>query len=167
VKKALKILVGLFVLLLGAIQIDALADKLPVIQKHKHLDRPADLPVDASKTLEVVCDAPADVRALLSAACADCHSHATKWPWYSYVAPMKWFVVEHVVAGRKHINFATFGDEVSEDQGHILDECATEVAEGHMPLPSYVRFHSEADLSEADRKKLVDWFRAESQKRKG
>ncbi len=165
-KKPLKITLGLGLLGFAGIQVDALADRLPVVQKHIHLDRPADRTVDAAKSLESATSAPEDIRKLITAACADCHSAKTVWPWYSYVAPMKWLVIEHVVQGRKHVDFATFGDESSEDQAHLLEECATEVGEKHMPIDNYTWLHPEAKLSETDRKKLVDWLNAEAAKRK-
>ena len=37
-------------------------------------------------------DAPAEVAAVLRAACYDCHSHETRWPWYSRVAPVSWSI---------------------------------------------------------------------------
>lgn len=166
-KKILRLLAILVAVVLVAIQFDALADRLPVIQKHKHLDRPADLVVDAKLALETVASAPDDVKKLLAVACNDCHAAKTEWPWYSYVAPMKWFVIEHVVAGRKKAMFAKFGEETSEDQAHVLEECVEVVEEKSMPLESYTWLHGDAKLSDADRKKLVDWFKAEAAKRKG
>lgn len=165
-KKPLKIVLGLGLLGFVAIQVDALADLLPKVRKEVHLDRPADRTGDPAKSLEAVTAAPEDIRKLLSASCNDCHSAKTVWPWYSHVAPMKWLVIEHVVQGRKKFDFATFGDESSEDQAHRLEECAEEVGEKHMPIDNYTWLHPEAKLSDDDRRKLVAWFNAEAAKRK-
>jgi len=39
---------------------------------------------------------PPQVAALLRAACYDCHSSETRWPWYSRVAPMSWLIASDV-----------------------------------------------------------------------
>lgn len=162
-KKPLKVVLGLGLVGFGTIQIDPAANLLPKIHE-KHLNRPADLPFEAANTMEATLKAPDDVKKLLAGACYDCHSHATKWPWYSYVAPVKWFVIEHVNHGRRKANFSEFGNDVAEDQAHTLRECAEVVDDGEMPESGYAALHSEAKLSDADRKKLVDWFRAEADK---
>ena len=41
---------------------------------------------------------------LFARACADCHSHQTRWPWYSHVAPVSWYIANHVEDGRKPFN---------------------------------------------------------------
>ena len=34
--------------------------------------------------------APPQVKSLLREACYDCHSNETRWPWYTYIAPVSW-----------------------------------------------------------------------------
>jgi hypothetical protein len=97
-------------------------------------------------------DAPR-TRELAARACFDCHSHETRWPWYTHVAPMSWFVAHHVDEGREHLNFSTW-DRPSKD----ADECAEAVREGWMPLESYLWAHPEARLSEAEKAELVAGF---------
>lgn len=46
-----------------------------------------------------------ETKALADRACMDCHSNQTKWPWYSYVAPVSWWVADHVEEGRSKLNF--------------------------------------------------------------
>ena len=48
----------------------------------------------------------ADVRGILERSCFDCHSNETGWPWYSRVAPVSWFVADHVNEARSHLNFS-------------------------------------------------------------
>src|SRR5262245_8588484 len=50
--------------------------------------------------------APPEVRAILERSCRDCHSSETRWPLYSYVAPMSWMVASHVHSGRDRFNFS-------------------------------------------------------------
>ena len=44
--------------------------------------------------------------AVLERSCRDCHSNDTRWPWYSNVAPVSWWVIDHVDHGRSHLNFS-------------------------------------------------------------
>src|SRR5690348_13788870 len=50
-------------------------------------------------------DSPA-TRELAVRACFDCHSHQTKWPWYSHVAPFSWVVQHNVDTARTVLNFS-------------------------------------------------------------
>ena len=101
--------------------------------------------------------APPEVEAILRRACYDCHSHETRWPWYSRVAPMSWLVAYDVHAGRKKLNLSTLGDLAPETAAHVRGEAVKEVNEGGMPLFFYVPFHPEARLTEADKAVLRTW----------
>ena len=53
---------------------------------------------------------PPEIAALLRAACYDCHSHETKWPLYSRIAPASWLVVSDVNEGRTASEFFRLAD---------------------------------------------------------
>ena len=106
---------------------------------------------------------PQNIEKLLRAACYDCHSTETVWPWYSYVNPIGWQIGGHVRNGRKKLNFSTWADYDEKKKDHKLEECVEEVAESKMPLKSYTYGHSEAKLSATDREALADWFAAQRQ----
>lgn len=95
-----------------------------------------------------------DTRALFGRACADCHSHATVWPWYSNVAPISWLLQSHVDEGRSkfNINVPGFGKEAH--------EAAEQVESGRMPESSYLPLHPEARLSETERDQLMQGLEA-------
>lgn len=86
---------------------------------------------------------------LFYAACADCHSHETKWPWYSYVAPIKWSVKNHVVDGRRHFNISVQGF------GKDAHEAGEVIREDYMPLQEYTLLHSEANLTPDQKEHLA------------
>ena len=44
--------------------------------------------------------------ALARAACFDCHSNETEWPWYTNVAPMSWLIQRDVDEGRRKRNYS-------------------------------------------------------------
>ena len=106
-------------------------------------------------TSEIV--APAAVHAVLKRACYDCHSHETKWPWYSYVAPVSWLVAKDVRDGRRHMNFSEWGSYIADKQEAKIRSIWEQVSEGEMPLAIYLPMHPEAKLTEADRAVLKQW----------
>jgi len=102
--------------------------------------------------------APAEVKQLLQTACYDCHSNTTRYPWYAEVQPVGWLLADHIKEGKQHLNFSEFDQLTLKRAGHKLEQCADEVTEGGMPLPSYRLIHREARLTDTQRKLLVDWF---------
>ena len=73
---------------------------------------------------------PADVEPILQKACYDCHSNKTKWPWYSGVAPLSWWIVDHVNEGRRELNFSEWNAIPAEKRAKKFEEIAEEVEEG-------------------------------------
>ena len=61
---------------------------------------------------------PDSLAGILNSACYDCHSFETHWPWYSYVSPAKFWVVDHVNDGR---GLFTATEELLTQQGHGVD----------------------------------------------
>jgi len=85
-------------------------------------------------------------------ACADCHSNTTKWPWYSNVAPISWIISNHVEEGREHFNVSNWGFQ-KKNKGK---DAAEEMEEGNMPMTPYLLLHSEANLSDSEKKDLIE-----------
>jgi cytochrome c551/c552 len=101
--------------------------------------------------------APAELQAVLDRACMDCHSHATKWPWYAYVAPASWLLVYDVHEGREHLNLSKWDGYTPKRQRKKAGEMWEEVEEGEMPFWPYLIMHPEAKLSDADKAVLKAW----------
>jgi hypothetical protein len=93
-------------------------------------------------------------------ACYDCHSNETKWPWYSYIAPMSWTISKHVKDGRRALNFSNWNSYTDEEKRE-KQEAIFRTIYISMPLSSYVVFHKEADISHDDRTKLRKWLKSE------
>lgn len=66
--------------------------------------------------------APEPIAKLIKGACYDCHSNTTKYPWYSNLQPVGWFLQKHYNDGRKHLNFSTFAIYTPKKQEHKLEE---------------------------------------------
>jgi hypothetical protein len=120
-------------------------------------------PVDESRAIAANAHLAPEVSAILNRSCNDCHSNQTRWPWYSNIAPVSWFVVNHVNEGRREMNFSDWAGYDSSEQQRYLKKICREVQRGDMPLKSYLRLHDDAQLSNEDVKTLCDWASAETQ----
>ena len=105
-----------------------------------------------------------EVSGILRSSCMDCHSNQTVWPWYSNVAPVSWFVVDHVNHGRRHLNFSDWARYDEGEADEMLDGICRTAKGGVMPLSSYTLLHHEAKLSAAEVDALCDWSRQERQR---
>ncbi len=101
---------------------------------------------------------PDNIKAIFERSCYDCHSNKTKWPWYSYIAPVSWLVAGHVEDGRKNLNFTEWDKYDAKKRANKLEEILDEIEEGEMPLPGYLRLHPEAVLSGEDIDAIANWY---------
>src|SRR5882757_2088970 len=103
-------------------------------------------------------NAPPPVVALLHAACYDCHSSETRWPWYSHIAPMSWLIASDVKQGREHLNLSDWPNDNPLRAAKRLENMSDEIGSGVMPLLKYTKIHADARLTESQRKELTDWL---------
>lgn len=116
-------------------------------------------PVDPAATLEARVAVPAQVAVILHRGCRDCHSNETRWPWYSGVAPISWWVIDHVNHGRSHFNYSEWAKYRPDEVTKLLEGSCELTQKGAMPLPSYLWMHRHAQLSGADIATLCAWTR--------
>lgn len=117
--------------------------------------------IDPAQTMPAHLQVSPQVASILDRSCQDCHSNTTRWPWYTNVTPVSWFVVDHVNEGRRHLNFSEWGKLKANQKQKKLQEVCEEVSDGVMPLASYTPLHPSAKLSPDDVKVLCDWANAE------
>ncbi|MBU2527250.1 MAG: heme-binding domain-containing protein [Bacteroidetes bacterium] len=98
-----------------------------------------------------------EVEAILERACFDCHTNNTKYPWYAEVAPVSYWLADHVDEGKGHLNLSDWKSYTVKRKDHKLEELGEEVEKKHMPLDSYLWVHDEAVLSDSDMQIIVDW----------
>ncbi|MGZ5209298.1 MAG: heme-binding domain-containing protein [Kaistella sp.] len=103
---------------------------------------------------------PESTASLIRNGCYDCHSNESKYPWYSNVQPIAWFLKSHIDEGRKKLNFSTFATYEPKRQAHKLYEAVEMVEKDEMPLDSYVLGHPEANFTEAQKQELIKYFKA-------
>ena len=109
-------------------------------------------------------EAPQEVQQLLKVSCYDCHSNTTRYPWYSKIQPVAWFLQDHIVEGKKELNFSSFMEYPVWRQYKKFNEIGKEVKEGEMPMTSYTTLHPDADLT-ADQKLSIQNWAANSMKK--
>lgn len=100
---------------------------------------------------------PTEVKTILAKACNDCHSNKTEYPWYANIQPVAFWLNDHVVDGKRHMNFNEFNKYRIAKQYKKLEECIDEVKDGEMPLESYTMIHKNAILTEAEKTTLTNW----------
>ena len=105
-----------------------------------------------------------EVATILKNACYDCHSNQPTYPWYTSVAPVSWWIKNHINEGSKHLNFSIWQTYTVKRKDHKLEECVEMIEEGEMPMNSYTWMHPEAKLTDAQKQLLIDWFKAEKAK---
>jgi hypothetical protein len=99
-------------------------------------------------------DSP-QTRELVARACMDCHSNNTRYPWYSYVAPISWLVNKDITDARERMNFSEW-DRVQRGASDAVEV----IQKGEMPLPIYLPLHPDARLSPDEKQALIDGIRA-------
>lgn len=145
--KKMLLIPGLCLLLLQAIPIDR---KLPQ--------------TDVKVALEAQYNPPDQIMGLLKNACYDCHSNHTRYPWYTYIQPVGWWIQRHITKGREELNFSEIGRWKAEDQADLLRHSAKMLHKEVMPLGSYLKMHPEARLSPEQKAQLVDWLLEQADK---
>jgi hypothetical protein len=114
-------------------------------------------PEDVSRTIFADAEVWSDAPKSLERACVDCHTHRTRWPWYSQVAPASWLVVSDVNEAREHMNLSDWAAYDLPQKSSLLADICKEVKSGAMPLPIYLTLHPEAKLTEAERQEICAW----------
>jgi hypothetical protein len=109
--------------------------------------------VDRAKVLQ----APPQVQSILDRSCHDCHSSETRWPWYTHITPVNWWLADHVKEGRRELNLSEWGGYTAKRKTRKLKEICDQVKEGEMPPKNYLWIHTDAKLSDADRQTLCSW----------
>ena len=100
---------------------------------------------------------PKDVRLILRSSCYDCHSNNTNYPWYSNIAPVSFWVADHINHGKSHLNFSEWANNDNQKKAHKMEEVVETVKSSEMPLAEYTWTHSHARLSDQQRMAVIEW----------
>ncbi len=111
------------------------------------------LATDITKVVTV----PDSVQMILKKACYDCHSNNTKYPFYAYIQPIGWLLNNHIVEGKKNLNFSEFGSLSKRRQTSKLTSIANQVNDDAMPISQYTLIHSNAILNKTEKYLIINW----------
>ena len=100
---------------------------------------------------------PKEIQKIMKSSCFDCHSNSTRYPWYNSITPVNYWLADHIKEGSKHLNFSKWSEYSLKKKEHKMEELYEEVEKKNMPLNSYTWTHSEANLTDAQVKLMVDW----------
>ena len=109
--------------------------------------------------ISTVTAVPDEVKEILKTSCNDCHSNFTVYPWYSEIAPVSWYLAQHVNEGKEHLNFSEWAAYNKDQKKHILKDLEEELKEHEMPLKSYLIIHKDAKLTENQYITLLNWVK--------
>jgi len=100
---------------------------------------------------------PDSVQVILKKACYDCHSNNTRYPWYSKIQPVAFWMNDHIKEGKSHLNFSEFNTYLPAKKAKKLHGVAKSIDEGEMPLDSYLWIHKDAKLTDAQKTMIEQW----------
>jgi len=100
---------------------------------------------------------PAEIKTIITNACLDCHSNHTNYLWYHKIAPVSWMINDHIMEGKKELNFSEWGKLNAFDKIGILGKICDEVKDGEMPIKAYTLMHKKSRLSKEEKTALCAW----------
>ena len=114
---------------------------------------------DLTNAITIKYEVPEEVAVILKNACNDCHTNNTVYPWYANIQPAAWWLEEHVVDGKRHLNLSDFINLPIAVQNHKFEEIVEVIDENEMPLESYtyLGLHQEANLTSAEKDIIKGW----------
>lgn len=110
-----------------------------------------------TNAISTVMEIPVEVNKIIQTSCADCHTNSTKYPWYNEIAPVSWYMAQHVKEGKEHLNFSEWTTYNKDQIEHLLKDLKEVLNEREMPLESYLLIHKDAKLTENQYQIMYDW----------
>jgi hypothetical protein len=111
----------------------------------------------ASSQITAIHQVPENVQQILKVSCYDCHSNTTHYPWYSKIQPIAWFLEDHIIEGKRELNFSAFATYPAYRRYKKFKEIGEQVRDGDMPLFSYTIPHRDAALNASQKLILENW----------
>jgi len=123
------------------------------IQPKKNLSK------DFSNDISMEYQVPETVQKIIQNSCADCHSNYTNYPWYGNIAPISWYVGDHIWEGKEHLNFSDWMLYNKNQKEHIIKDLEEVLETKEMPLDSYLKLHKEAELTADEYELFYNWIK--------
>ncbi|MEJ6613993.1 MAG: heme-binding domain-containing protein [Saprospiraceae bacterium] len=114
-------------------------------------------PVELENDFIKLTEPPTEIAANMKTMCYDCHSHESRYPWYTNIAPFSWRIKSHIDNGRKHLNFSLWGNYSDKKRAHKLEECIDMTIKHWMPTLDYKLMHGR--LSDEKYSEMATFFK--------
>jgi Haem-binding domain len=105
---------------------------------------------------------PDPVLSTLRRACFDCHSEATRWPWYATFPLASHLIERDVTEARGQLNLSRWIDYNPFDRADLLDKMCELASRRRMPPWQYRLMHPGARLSATEVSALCAWSQDEA-----
>jgi hypothetical protein len=105
---------------------------------------------------------PPEISSLVQRSCVDCHSEATRWPWYARVPPASWMVQRDVENARKAMNLSRWSELTRGMAIGALTAACSDVELKRMPMEKYLLLHPGARMDAKEVQQFCAWTRLES-----
>jgi len=92
-------------------------------------------------------DGPKKIKSILKESCYDCHSNETNLAWFDKINPIYLLAREHVLEGRKYLNFSHWDSLNTKEKRVKLFDVLNVVKANRMPRKDYLFLHSNAILN--------------------
>ena len=117
---------------------------------------------DLSTVLNLRPAVPEPVLSTLRRACFDCHSEATRWPWYATLPLASRVIEKDVTEARGQLNLSRWIDYNPFDRADMLDKMCGLASRRKMPPWQYRLMHPGARLSATEVSALCAWTQDEA-----
>jgi hypothetical protein len=114
----------------------------------------------SNKDITTLYAVPDSVQHVFDKACNDCHSNTTRYPWYTNIQPIGWWIAHHINEGKRHLNFSEYATYPLKRQVHKMRQIADEIDDDDMPMDSYLWIHKDAKLSPEEKAVVMNWSKA-------
>ena len=100
----------------------------------------------------------ADIKPILEKKCFDCHSNATKFPWYYKIPGFKQMIDYDIKKAKRHIDMSKDFPFISHNTPlKDLNSLREIIIENDMPPLRYVIAHWDARLTKSEREAIIKW----------
>ena len=106
-----------------------------------------------------VYNVPDSIQDILKTSCFDCHSNRTRYPWYTNLQPIGWFLAHHINEGKDELNFGEFGSYSKRKQKGKGKSMYNQVMDSKMPPSSYTLMHRKAVLNKHQKMLLLQFLK--------
>lgn len=107
----------------------------------------------------LVNNTPETIGKILQVSCYDCHSNNTAYPWYNRIQPIAWLLEDHIMEGKKELNFSEWNTYSNRRKNSKLKSIMSQIREDEMPLFSYTLIHRDAILSDDEKQSIIEYMK--------